>query len=251
MFKCLIIEDEIPAKEFLEKLIGNLFSNKLSIVDSVANIEDAIITIEKTNPDLVFLDIELKNEKGFDLFKYFDNPSFETVFISAHSKYGVEACKKEPFDFLVKPVNYIDLREVIVKYERKMNTTVVGKSNNFSPINHVAMDYTKFNKITFPVHGGYVVEDLANVLYCEASDNYATVHFADGRKILVTKTLKYLEEYLSSDIFCRIHKSYLVNLNHVSKYSRDQGYHVVLSSGKVLDVSFRKNETLVKLLVNK
>ena len=250
MLKCLIVEDEIPAKEFLEKLITNFFSNKLSVVASVSNIEDAVLEIEKTTPNLVFLDVELQKEKGFDLFKYFENPSFETVFISAHSKYALEACKKEPFDFLVKPVNYVDLREVIVKYERKVNANVVDKTNNFSLMNHVAMDYTKFNKVTFPVHGGYVIEDVSNVLYCEASDNYATVHFVDGRQILVTKTLKYLEEYLSKELFFRIHKSYLVNLNHVTKYSRDQGYHVVLTSGKVLDVSFRKNESLIKLLIN-
>ncbi len=245
MIKCLIVEDEIYAMQLFEKLLHSFFKETIQLVDAVTNVEEAVLSIERNKPDLVFLDIELKGEKGFDLFKYFDNPFFETVFTSAHKKYGVEACKQVPFDYLLKPINFIDLKEVISKFERRKAVKFIDNAQ------FISSSAIKFNKVTFPIQGGYIVEDISNILYCEALDNYSKVHFLDGRNVVVTKTLKYIEEMLGEELFFRIHKSYLVNLNHVVQYGREEGYHVILNTGISLDVSYRKNESLVRKLTNK
>ena len=247
MITCIIIDDEKPAREFLEKLINQYFSTKIIVLDTADSVEKGVELINKLHPELIFLDIEMKGEDGFQLFKYFDNVFFDIIFTTAHKNYAIEAIKHCAIDYLLKPISYIDLNDAIKRLERKQ-TAATNQQRITALLENLNTDTTQFNKIALPTNSGYELEKISNILYCEGMDNYSKIITLQGREIILTKTLKYLEETLPNTIFFRIHKSTLVNLNYVQSYNRTDGYTVTLTNGKKLDVSVRKSEQFVNFI---
>jgi len=247
MITCIIIDDEKPAREFLEKLINQYFSTKIIVLDTADSVEKGVELINKLHPELIFLDIEMKGEDGFQLFKYFDNVFFDIIFTTAHKNYAIEAIKHSAIDYLLKPISYIDLNDAIKRLERKQ-TAATNQQRITALLENLNTDTTQFNKIALPTNSGYELEKISNILYCEGMDNYSKIITLQGREIILTKTLKYLEETLPNTIFFRIHKSTLVNLNYVQSYNRTDGYTVTLTNGKKLDVSVRKSEQFVNFI---
>jgi two-component system LytT family response regulator len=247
MITCIIIDDEKPAREFLEKLINQYFSTKIIVLDTADSVEKGVELINKLHPELIFLDIEMKGEDGFQLFKYFDNVFFDIIFTTAYKNYAIEAIKHSAIDYLLKPISYIDLNDAIKRLERKQ-TAATNQQRITALLENLNTDTTQFNKIALPTNSGYELEKISNILYCEGMDNYSKIITLQGREIILTKTLKYLEETLPNTIFFRIHKSTLVNLNYVQSYNRTDGYTVTLTNGKKLDVSVRKSEQFVNFI---
>lgn len=247
MITCIIIDDEKPAREFLTKLINQYFGQKIVVLEAVESVEKGVEAINKFHPELIFLDIEMKGEDGFQLFKYFDNVFFDIIFTTAHKDYATDAIKHAAIDYLLKPINKIDMNDAIKRLERKQ-TASTNQQRIKALLENLNTDSSQFNKIAIPTTTGYELEKISNILYCVGSDNYAKIVTLQGKEILITKTLKYLEETLPSSVFIRIHKSTLVNLNYVTSYSRADGYRVTMADGKQLDVSFRKNENLINTI---
>jgi len=250
MITCIIIDDEKPARDFLKKLIEQYYSNKIIVLETSDSVQKGVEVINKLHPELIFLDIEMKGEDGFQLFKYFDNVFFDIIFTTAHKEYAIEAIKHTAVDYLLKPINFIDLNDAIKRLERKQIATTNQQRTN-ALLENLNTDSSQFNKLAFPTSSGYELEKISNILFCEGMDNYSKIVTLQGREITVTKTLKYLEETLPQESFLRIHKSTLVNLNHITSYSRADGYSVTMSTGKKLNVSIRKNESLIKKIYKK
>lgn len=230
MITCIIIDDEAPAREFLEKLILQFFHQKIIVLDTADSVVNGIELINRLHPELIFLDIEMKGEDGFQLFKYFDNVFFDIIFTTAHKNYAIDAIKHSAIDYLLKPINFIDLNDAIKRLERKQ-TAVTNQQRISALLENLNTDTTQFNKIALPTNSGYELEKISNIIYCEGMDNYSKIHTIQGREIILTRTLKYLEETLPNSIFFRIHKSTLVNLNYIQSYSRVEGYSVTLTNG--------------------
>ncbi len=250
MTTCIIIDDEKNAREFLEKLINKHFSDKLIVLDTVGNIKDAVTSINKFRPELIFLDIEMPEEDGFELFKYFNQLFFDIIFTTAYQQYAIEAIKHSALDYLLKPINFIDLNDSLKRLERK--TVALNNQQRITALlENLGNTDTTFNKIALPTSKGYQLIQINHILYCEGMDNYNRIYTVAGKEFLVTRTLKQMEELLPINLFARIHKSYLVSLNHIAEYRRDDYYRVILANGKELPVSFRKNESLVKILTRK
>jgi two-component system LytT family response regulator len=247
MITCIIIDDEAPAREFLEKLILQFFHQKIIVLDTADSVVNGIELINRLHPELIFLDIEMKGEDGFQLFKYFDNVFFDIIFTTAHKNYAIDAIKHSAIDYLLKPINFIDLNDAIKRLERKQ-TAVTNQQRISALLENLNTDTTQFNKIALPTNSGYELEKISNIIYCEGMDNYSKIHTIQGREIILTRTLKYLEETLPNSIFFRIHKSTLVNLNYIQSYSRVEGYSVTLTNGIKLDVSVRKSEQLINFI---
>lgn len=247
MITCIIIDDEAPAREFLEKLILQFFHQKIIVLDTADSVANGIELINRLHPELIFLDIEMKGEDGFQLFKYFDNVFFDIIFTTAHKNYAIDAIKHSAIDYLLKPINFIDLNDAIKRLERKQ-TAVTNQQRISALLENLNTDTNQFNKIALPTNSGYELEKISNIIYCEGMDNYSKIHTIQGREIILTRTLKYLEETLPNSIFFRIHKSTLVNLNYIQSYSRVEGYSVTLTNGIKLDVSVRKSEQLINFI---
>ena len=250
MITCIIIDDERLSREFLTKLIAQYFSTKLIVLDAVESVEKGVDVINKLRPELVFLDIEMKGQDGFQLFKYFDSVFFDIVFTTAHKNYAIEAIKHAAIDYLLKPLNFVDLNDAIKRLERKQTASTNQLRIN-ALLENLNTDSSQFNKIALPTSTGYEFEKISNILYCEGLDNYSKIVTLQNREIIVSKTLKHFEETFPSTVFVRIHKSTLVNINHIASYSRVNGYSVTLTTGKKLDVSYRKNEEFISTVLNK
>jgi two-component system, LytTR family, response regulator len=250
MISCIIIDDEKKARETFEKIIERYLPDRVKIVYSAVSVKDGVFAIHKYNPELVFLDIEMPEENGFKLFEYFEKITFGVVFLTAYKNYAIDAIRYAALDYLLKPLDYIDLLDVISRYEKKM------KENTFTDRIRVLMSNLNSGadiqaKIALPTLKGYVMEKINNIVYCEADENYTKIFTVSGQPIIVSKTMKVVEELLPPEYFFRIHKSYIVNLNYVRSYDRSEGHRITLENGTVLDVATRRTDEFLKVLTRK
>ena len=250
MISCIIIDDERKAREAFSKIVVRYFKNKLKVLSLSESVKDGVAAIHKFNPEIVFLDIEMPDENGFKLFEYFDTVCFEVIFTTAYNQYAINAIKYSALDYLLKPINFIDLRDALKRYENRRNLKTHQERVNVL-LSNMNMGNSIKSKVALPTLSGYQMEKINNIVYCEADQNYTKIHLVNGQNILVSKTLKYIEELLPVEVFFRIHKTYLVNLNYVEKYLRIDGHKVILDDGTQLDVANRRIEDFVKAITNK
>lgn len=250
MISCIIIDDEQNAREFLQGIIERYFSTKIIVLRACSHVQEGVDAINQFKPELVFLDIQMPNDKGFRLFDCFQEINFDVIFTTAHKEYALEAFKHSAQDYLLKPISQLDLNEAIKRYEKKKERKVfsadVGRL-----MEQFNADPFRFGKIAFSTEKGYVLEKIGNILYAEALGNYTKLFTFDHRIILVTRTLKSIEETLPTTAFYRIHKSYVVNLNYISKYDKTIGLFVELINGVKLPVSVRNNAGLINAITSK
>ena len=250
MIKTIIVDDEFNAREFLEKLLQRYFPDKFLVLALCESVDDAIDAIEKFNPELVFLDVQLPNKNGFQLFKELNKINFEVIFTTAHSEFAIDAIKCSALDYLLKPINYIDLLETVKKYESKLHKSS-QQEKLMLLIENLDTGNSAYNKIALPTETGFELVKTNAILYCEADSNYCKIVCLDGKKIVLSKTLKFIEELLPTSVFQRIHKSYLVNLNYVTRFNKTNELLVELSNGQTLPVSIRKKEDFINAIIQK
>lgn len=236
--KAIIVEDEETSREILKNYIAK-YCPKVELMGEAANVDDALVLIRNNDLDLVFLDVEMPYGNAFDLLDKVGDRTFETVFVTAYDHYAIDALNAHASYYLLKPISIDTLieavdyvQEIKEKENRLQNTVLKPKQSTVS------------GKITIPLQNGFEVLEIEEILYCQADDNYTRI-FLQNKKKLVSKTLKYFEEALSSNGFARVHKSYLVNVNAITEYRKGKGGSVVLHNGKEIMVSpARKKELL-------
>ncbi len=250
MIKTIIVDDEFNAREFLEKLLVRYFPNKFLVLAKCESVDEAIQAIEKFNPELVFIDVQMPNKNGFQLFKELKSINFEVIFTTAHSEFAIDAIRCSALDYLLKPINYIDLVSTVKKYDDKLHKAS-QQEKLMLLVENLDTGSSEFNRIALPVEFGFEFVKINSILYCEADSNYCKVACLDGKKIILSKTLKFIEEILPTTIFHRIHKSYLVNLNYVCRFDKTNDLRVELSNGEILPVSVRKKEDFINAVIQK
>ena len=198
--------------------------------------------IKAHKPDLVFLDIEMPNKNGFTLLKEIKSIKFEVIFTTSHPKYAIKAIKADALDYLIKPIN---LRDLTIALRRFENKKIIQDSSEIKTI-EVKSNNDLIKKIAFSTDTGYEFINANSILYCEANSNYCRIFCVDGRDILLAKTLKNIHEQLiPTNLFHRIHKSYLVNLNYILRLNKAGSLEVELQNGVKLPVSFRQKENFL------
>lgn len=234
----IIVEDEANSREILTNYLAKYCKN-VNLLGEAATIKDGVKLIEESQPDLVFLDVEMPFGNAFDLLDKLPNRTFETVFVTAYNQYAMDALNNHAAYYLMKPINIDELIKAVeyVSHTKERENALEGQILK-PKLNKVD------GKITLPQQDGFQVLNVSDILYCKADDNYTEIYL-ENKKILVSKTLKYFEEALSEFSFARIHKSYLVNVNEVVKYKKGKGGSVVISSGKELMVSASKKKGLL------
>ena len=250
MRSCIIIDDEKNAREALAKIIERYFDTKLKILYAADSVKEGVFAINKYHPDIVFLDIEMPEENGFKLFDYFDIYNFEVIFTTAYKQYAIDAIKFAALDYLLKPINFMDLRDVVARLEKKKSTTSnTAQIETF--LSNLNNESGNFNKIALPTMDGFQMEKINNIVYCQAEENYCKIFTNRNEVILVARTLKSIEELLPVELFFRIHKSHLVNMNYIKSYSKTDGYKITLENGIELDVATRRNDEFIKALTKR
>jgi two-component system LytT family response regulator len=243
MIRVLIIDDEAVCINLLSKQLEQS-GKSISIVGSANSITEAIEKIERLSPELIFLDVELKGETGFELFAKFPNPDFQVIFTTAHSKYAVRAIKSSCLEYLLKPIDKTELLASIQKYE-KLKQVSLNQQRLEILMENIHNGTDTINKIAIPNYENLVFVNVNEIIYCEADLKYTTIYTSRGEKIVSSKNLKEYEELLPPTVFFRSHKSYLINLNFVKKFFRSESY-VQLLNGLQIDISHRKKDEFLK-----
>ncbi|HTE34587.1 MAG TPA: LytTR family DNA-binding domain-containing protein [Chryseolinea sp.] len=242
MVSCVLVDDEPKNLENLKILLED-FCENVNVLALCQNVDEGIQAIQKFKPDIVFLDIQMQRETGFDLLVKINPVNFEVIFITAHSEYAIKAFKFSAIDYLLKPIDIEELKRALEKVERKLNFNISGRLEQFFQ-NLKPVVGQNFN-LAIPTSDGLSFVKIENIIYCEASSNYTMIFTNDGKKYTVSRTLKEYEELLNDHHFFRIHNSFLVNLNCIKKYVRGEGGYVVMHNDVSLDVSKRRKEAFL------
>ena len=238
ILKAVIIEDESSSREILRNYLAKYCKN-VNVLGEAASVREGLELLAGTQPDVVFLDVEMPYGNAFDLLDQMPERSFETVFVTAYNTYALEALNNHAAYYLMKPINIDELiKSVSYVAEIKEKENALEDRILKSKLNKAE------GKITLPQQDGFLVLNISDIIYCKADDNYTEIYL-ENKKLLVSKTLKYFEEALSDYPFARIHKSYLVNVNEVIKYRKGKGGSVIVSNGKELLVSASKKKQLL------
>ncbi|MDO6490311.1 MULTISPECIES: LytR/AlgR family response regulator transcription factor [unclassified Cellulophaga] len=234
----IIVEDEANSREILTNYLTK-YCPTVHLLGEAASIKEGLELIEKHQPDLIFLDVEMPFGNAFDLLDQVPNRTFETVFVTAYNQYAMDALNSHAAYYLMKPINIDELIKA-VEYVGEIRSKENALEDQILQPKTNKID----GKITLPQQDGFQVLNVADILFCKADDNYTEIYL-ENKKILVSKTLKYFEEAMADFPFARIHKSYLVNVNAIAKYKKGKGGSVVLHNGKELLVSASKKKELL------
>jgi len=248
MLKSIVVDDESKSGESLKILIED-FCDDVNVCAICKTVDDAIEAIRTYGPDVVFLDIQMQRETGFDLLEKLDAISFEVIFTTAHSEYAIKAFRFSAIDYLLKPIDLEELKGALAKVRKKIGQGITARLQQL--MRNLRETSGENYKLALPTTDGLFFVKVSSIVYCEASSNYTEIVTEDGRKHVVSRTLKEYDEMLSEYNFYRIHNSYLVNLNAVKKYVRGEGGSVVMTTGQSLDVSKRKKEGFLARIANR
>jgi two-component system LytT family response regulator len=247
MIKAVIIDDEMNAQNLLEKTLQLYFPNKFVIMEKCNSVASAVLAIKNHEPELVFLDIQMPEENGFELFKYFKVVNFEVIFTTAFNQFAIKAIKCSALDYLLKPINPLDLTKAIKVFEARKKDSFTQKKLTLLLEN---LNSPNSGKIAFPTFEGFELINTNQILYCKADSNYCDLKKIDNTTKIISKSLKNIEELLPSTSFMRIHKSIIVNLNYVSKYHKSNK-EIELINGEKIPVSFRKEAEFIDAIFKK
>jgi len=243
----IIVDDEKKSRNVLRSLLEQ-FSTEISLVGEAANVENAYHLITNKTPQLVFLDIRMPHENGFELLKKFDDIPFEIIFITSFDKYAINAIKFSALDYLLKPVEVTDLKEAIKKAVKSISlktnkhTQIINLLHNLSP-------ETEDRKIA--VHAGDNVKLLneKQIIYIEADGSYCHIYTVESERFTTSKYLKDFEDYFGhTSAFIRIHKSCLINTNQIKEYSKGEPCIIEMHNGKTFEVARRKKQEILEKL---
>lgn len=248
MLKSIIVDDEFKSGESLKILIED-FCDDVEVSAICSTVDEGIAAIAAHQPDVVFLDIQMQRETGFDLLERLKEVKFEVIFTTAHSEYALKAIKFSAIDYLLKPIDLEELKASLSKVKKKLSQNIGARLQHL--MKNLRDPSTENYKLALPTAEGLFFVKVSSIVYCEASSNYTEIFTDDGKKHIVSRTLKEYDEMLSDHNFFRIHNSYLINLNAVNKYIRGEGGSVVMSNGRSLDVSKRKKEGFLARIANR
>ncbi len=248
MLRSIIVDDEQKSCENLKILLEDFCTN-VEVMQMVNSVTDAIAAIQKHKPDVIFLDIQMQKETGFDLLKRVSEINFEIVFVTAYAEYAIEAFKFSAIDYLLKPIDINDLKAAVEKLGKKTADKLISQKVDLLMQNFKAENPENY-RLAISDADGITFVSINEIVYCEGSSNYTNFYLKNGKKFIVAKTLKEYEELLSNYNFFRIHNSHLINLKEVKKYFRGDGGYVQMSNDEKLDVSKRKKESFLKKISN-
>lgn len=240
--KIAIIDDELHCIKSLELHINSLFP-KSKIVYKTTKPKDAIGVLGNLKIDILFLDVEMPSINGFELLEQFENLPFCVIFTTAYSQYAVQAFKAQAINYLLKPIDENELKEAIVGWQEKYNQD--KSSDEISRLlTHLKKEGLLESKIAIPVSDGYEFLDIKEILYCQSQNNYTYIYLKNGERVVISKSLKMVEQALKRFYFLRTHQSYLVNPNFMKKYMRSDGGYLIMSDNKQIPVSNSKRDLI-------
>lgn len=244
MIKAILIEDELRSLKLLGNLIGE-YCPQVKIIGTATSVDEAFQLIQKNDPDVIFLDIEMQRETGFDLLLKFSEIPFEIIFTTAFEHYALKAIKFSALDYLLKPIDIEELKQAVSKVELNNHRQRVNKRFE-SFMHNLQNPKSELYQIALPSSEGLNILQIQDILYLKSDRQYTIFQTKSGEKIVTSKNLGEYEDLLLEYNFFRVHHSSLINLNEVKKYIRGDGGSVVMSNGDLIEVAKRKKDNFLK-----
>ena len=243
--RAILIDDEPRGLTSLQKLL-ELNCPEVNVLQCCSGADEAKNAIADLHPDLVFLDIAMPGKNGFELLQELPAIDFEIIFVTAHDNFTSQALHLSAVDYLLKPVDDDLLVEAVKRAARKIEDKSGKQQIDTFLHNMVQSGTAQKMKLCIPSMKGFQVVDIRDIIYCEASSNYTNFYFTNRSLICASKPIHEYETLLEDAGFVRIHKSYVVNLEHITEYLRGEGGSVLLTGGQEIEVSRRKKEVLMQ-----
>jgi two-component system LytT family response regulator len=241
MLKAIIIDDE-PDCVALMALQLKEHCPQVQILFQTTKPEEGLQAIRTLEPDLVFLDVEMPRMNGFSLLEQLDNISFSLVFVTAYNEFALRAFRFSALDYLLKPLNITHLIEAVRKAEKRQR------------IDQRQLDMLKYqlkegqypSKIAVPFQGGVIFVELKELVFCEADSNYTKLFLTNSKSYLLSKTLREVQEVLEERNFLRVHRQFLINLDHIKMYHKGDGSYLVMTGDVTIPVAKNQKDRLVQ-----
>jgi two-component system LytT family response regulator len=244
VIRTIIIDDEAHIRESLAEML-KIDCPSIRVVAQADGVKTGVEIIQKHHPDLVLLDIRMKDGTGFDLLEQFENIDFKIIFVTAYDEYAIKAIKFSALDYLLKPVDPDDLKTAVNKAnditQKELTTKLDTLSNNLK-----TNDQNKKKIILKTLDNIYLV-GVRDIIHIEGDGRYSTIYLESGDNVTVSVTLKYYQEILEEYGFFRAHKSHLINLDHIYRFEKADGGFVVLTNHEKIPVASRKKDELIEL----
>lgn len=236
--KAIIVDDESHARSFLKKLCNRVYEDKIEIIDECNSVSSALISIKKHSPNLVFLDIQMSGENGFDLLSYFDSIPFEIIFTTAHKEYALEAIRNSALDYLLKPINIQDFKSAISKLDLVLKTKHNLDKYELLKENR-ENQFSEKQRIAFPTKTGFEVIQVNDIIFCKSDGSYTSIQTRE-QQYYTSKSFKEICELLEFEKkFLKVHRSYLVNSEYVKNF-KSEDFILQMISGDEIPVSDKK-----------
>jgi two-component system, LytTR family, response regulator len=247
MIRTVLVDDELDSIRVLQKLLEQ-YCPQVEVVGTAEGVETALAVIQTTQPDLLFLDIEMTQGNAFDLLHQLWPLTFPVIFVTAFDDYAIRAFKYSAVDYLLKPV---DIDELVTAVRR-----LVEKSHQRNIVEQMQVFLGSMGtfglvqqKMAVPTVEGLIFINLREVVRLEAKSNYTQINLENGDTVMATRTIKDYEDILPEALFCRVHNSHIINLQKIEKYHKGRGGYVVLEDGTAIEVATRRRQEFMRRLL--
>jgi two-component system LytT family response regulator len=235
--KAIVVDDDPFIRKEMSQLLTQSFKNDIELLEVFDKPHDAIQFVKSHKPDLLFLDIQMPDMNGFEMMDQLGGENFEVIFITSFNEYAIRAIKYSALDYLLKPVDGIELRNALNRYRNRKEPNVSKtRLENLRHNMHVQNDAQL--QLVIPTKQGDYQFSINDIVRCEADSNYTNIYLKGKRKFTASKTLSDIEEMLAGALFMRVHKSHLVNLEHVKRLTSED--ELILSDESHIAISRRR-----------
>lgn len=240
--RSVLIDDEERAISYLETLFAESCP-EIEVVGSAQTVDQGIMLVESQKPDLVFLDIQLNGNTGFDLLEVLPEIDFNVIFTTAYSNYTMEAIKASALDYLLKPVDTDELTIAIEKHQRRQKQGIPEISGLIERLRH-----STSGKISVSDYHGISFYDLKEIVRFQGDGNYCRIYLENGQELLSTRRIKDYESTVHNHNFLRVHQSHLINLGKVRRFVHGKTGTAIMMDGTEIEVSRRHKAQLLNRL---
>lgn len=244
MVRVVIIDDEKSSRETIKFLLTDYFP-EVTVSAEAESVDDAVKIIEEQNPELVFLDIEIKGGTGLHVLQRLKKRDFKLIFITAFNDFAIKAIKFSAIDYILKPINEFEFKNGV---ERAI--LEIGKINNSSQTDTLFanQESTKERKLVLRTSQEIHIVNISEIVHCVSDNAYTTFRLNTGEKIVVSKGIGEYADLLAGFGFLRPHQSHLVNINYIKKLDKSDGGFLILKDKTQIPVSSRQKQQLIDLL---
>lgn len=245
MINAIIIDDERHSCDALKMLLAKCCP-QVEVIGICHSGEEGIKKINELKPELVFLDIEMPYMNGFQMLEQLPTINFEIIFTTSYDQYAITAFKFSALDYLLKPVDREELERSVQKVTKKISPPVSQQLEIL--LQKINQPTIAVKRIALPTMQGLEFVPVESIISCSSNNNYTEFFLADKKKLLVSRTLKEVEDMLADHSFLRVHNSHVVNLNAITRYVKGEGGYLVMSDNSSVDVSRSRKELLLQRL---